>query len=425
MRLLHFADTHLGVETYGRVDPATGRHSRLQDFAATLNQALDVALSEPLDAALFAGDAYRTCYPSPTHQQIFAEAIGRLLRADVPLVLVAGNHDLPVAFGRNSALDVFGSLAAERVTVLRQPGLVSIATAAGTLQVVGLPWPTPALLRGHDATLQLDDQALLARLRQLCEERLDQLAQQLEPALPAVLLAHVTAADAVFSGSEKVGLVSGDPALSRGVLADPRFDYVALGHVHRHQELNGGQRPAVVYCGSLDRIDFGEANDVKGVCLVSIAPGPTPAARTVTWRHAPLAVRPFVALELAVPPHREATAYLVERLRDLELRDAVLRVRYTCTDEQYAKLDSSAVRRAVDGAFLVAGLIRERPAVASRPRVEVTEHHGLPEALGRYLDTRPELVPLRNELMQAGLALEQELQASSPAAGSLSEGAPA
>jgi len=84
MTLLHFADTHLGQETYGRMDPATGLHTRLTDFSRCLHQVVDASLEAGVDAALFAGDAYRNCYPSPTHQQLFAAAIGRWCRRECP-----------------------------------------------------------------------------------------------------------------------------------------------------------------------------------------------------------------------------------------------------------------------------------------------------------------------------------------------------
>ena len=96
MRLLHFADTHIGVETYGRLDPETGQHSRHADFARCLERAVDLALEHEVDAALFAGDAYRTATPSPTHQQIFAGALSRLLgRQEFSARAARALHDEP------------------------------------------------------------------------------------------------------------------------------------------------------------------------------------------------------------------------------------------------------------------------------------------------------------------------------------------
>ncbi|MEC8931542.1 MAG: metallophosphoesterase [Candidatus Latescibacterota bacterium] len=73
MRLLHLADLHLGTENYGRLDPATGLHSRLMDFLQCLASLFDHAIDEQFDAVLLAGDVYRTPTPNPTWQREFAQ----------------------------------------------------------------------------------------------------------------------------------------------------------------------------------------------------------------------------------------------------------------------------------------------------------------------------------------------------------------
>ncbi len=95
MKILHLADVHLGMENYGRIDPSTGLHTRLQDFIKCFRFAIDVALEEKVDLVLFAGDAYKNSFPNPTHQREFARQIYRLSSAQIPVVLVNGNHDNP------------------------------------------------------------------------------------------------------------------------------------------------------------------------------------------------------------------------------------------------------------------------------------------------------------------------------------------
>ena len=72
MRILHFSDLHIGVENYGRPDPATGLSTRLGDFLAALDEVVDCALNERVDLVLLAGDAYKGRDPSQTHQREFA-----------------------------------------------------------------------------------------------------------------------------------------------------------------------------------------------------------------------------------------------------------------------------------------------------------------------------------------------------------------
>ncbi len=100
MKLLHCADIHLGYETHGRLDPATGLNSRLLDFRRSFDALVAHALAEDIDLFLFCGDAYRTADPTPTQQKLFAEALRPIADACIPIVMIVGNHDHPVSFGK-------------------------------------------------------------------------------------------------------------------------------------------------------------------------------------------------------------------------------------------------------------------------------------------------------------------------------------
>ena len=78
IKILHFADLHLGVENYGRLDPQTGLSTRLADFLRCFDFLVDHAAHHDVDLALFAGDAFKTRDPSPTYQREFARRIRRL-----------------------------------------------------------------------------------------------------------------------------------------------------------------------------------------------------------------------------------------------------------------------------------------------------------------------------------------------------------
>lgn len=78
MRFLHCADLHLGVENHGRIDPATGLHTRLVDFVRCLEFVVSLALEKAADMVLFAGDIYKSPNPNPTWQREFAVQLHRL-----------------------------------------------------------------------------------------------------------------------------------------------------------------------------------------------------------------------------------------------------------------------------------------------------------------------------------------------------------
>src|SRR5919206_2284809 len=97
LKIAHLADTHIGMENYGRLNPETGLNQRLHDFLNSLDQALDAAIQARVDLVVFAGDIYKTRDPTPTHQREFAHRIHRLSQAGVASVIVAGNHDIPLS----------------------------------------------------------------------------------------------------------------------------------------------------------------------------------------------------------------------------------------------------------------------------------------------------------------------------------------
>ncbi|MCI0528496.1 MAG: exonuclease subunit SbcD, partial [Nitrospira sp.] len=142
IKALHISDTHIGMENYGRIDPETGLHTRLKDFVRCLEFAINTALEENVDLVLFAGDAYRTSDPSPTHQREFASKIRKLTNAGIPVVMITGNHDIPAAYGKATALDIFKTLGSENLyRIITRPELLTVETKSGLVQVLGLPWP--------------------------------------------------------------------------------------------------------------------------------------------------------------------------------------------------------------------------------------------------------------------------------------------
>ncbi len=140
MRLLHFADLHIGMENYAKLNPETGISSRLSEFFECFDWVVDCAIKNNVDAVLFAGDAYKTRDPNPTQQRGFGERIKKFAKANIPVILVIGNHDTPNATGKANTLDIYSALEVEGVFVSRTPEYLKIETKSGPLQIVTLPW---------------------------------------------------------------------------------------------------------------------------------------------------------------------------------------------------------------------------------------------------------------------------------------------
>lgn len=346
IRLVHFADLHIGMENYGRLDPATGTSSRVRDFLERLDEVVDYALEHQADLAIFAGDAFKNREPDPTQQREFAQRIKRL--ADqVPTLLLVGNHDMPGMAVKASAVDIFQALSVPGVIVGHKGGWQEVTTRRGPLFLAWMPYPMRNRLLAHDEHQGKTIDELEQALRQTVSDILAELAEEADRHdMPRILAGHFSVAEAKL-GSERTVMLGRDVAVMTSTLADPAWDYVALGHIHRHQDLHPGGAPPVVYSGSLERIDFGEEHEPKGFCWVEVERG---AAR---WQFVPVRARPFQTLRVDARPAEDATAAVVEAVERAHAEGAVVRVQVQLREDQQAGFRESEVVAALGQAASV------------------------------------------------------------------------
>ena len=385
MRILHFSDVHIGVESYGSTDPDTGLSTRLMDFLATFDEVVDFALDNAVDLVLFAGDAYKSRDPSQTHQREFARRVARLSREGVPVFLLVGNHDLPHIASRATALDIFPTLSVPNVTIGDRLDTYIVHTTAGPLQVVALPWIRRSAFLAREETRSLTIDEINRQLQERVTNLLAWQIQSLDPSLPAVLTAHVSLNTARTS-SEQSMLLGRDPVLMQSAVARPELDYVALGHIHKRQTLS--LNPHVVYSGSLERIDFGEENDDKGFCVIDLDTTVPRGQRLVDFRFQPVNARRFLTIEVAVDADEDPTQEALKAIARRHVADAIVRVRITMPQEVEAQLRESEVRDALASAHFVAPIVRDVTR-ERRTRLGGASVEGLSpqEALRLYLET--------------------------------------
>jgi len=415
MRILHFSDLHIGVENYGRPDPKTGLSTRLGDFLDSLDQVVEFALNEGVDLVLLAGDAYKGRDPTQTHQREFAKRLNRLSQAGIPTFLLVGNHDLPAASSRATAMDIFPTLEVANIHVGNSLKTYDVPTPSGPLQVLAVPWPRRSAILSREDSRGMS----IEQVRQTLEERLtdgiEAAASQLDPTIPAILTGHVTVNGATV-GTERSMMLGQDHVLLVSALDRPQVEYIALGHIHKHQILRPDP-PMVVYSGSLQRVDFSEEGDEKGFCVIDLDPAAPQGQRMTKFEFHKLDARSFVTVDVTVERQDvDPTATVVRAIARKEIAGAVVRVRISLAAESDAHLKETEIRAALEPAHFIASISRE-VAGTRRTRISPSEGEDLQpmQALGLYLDSRniegerrERIMRKAEELMETDLAEPEE-----------------
>lgn len=348
MKLLHFADAHIDMANYGRHDPETGLPIRVLDFLKSLDTIVDAAIDEKVDMVIFAGDAYKDRSPAPTFQREWGRRIIRLSQAEIPTLLLVGNHDLSPAAGRAHALQEFATLQVPFVRVLEKPEFLTPKDLWNLpLQVIAMPWVSRSGLMASLEMSAENPEEVFSNLEARISDLIQTWLAEADSSLPIILTAHASVQGAAF-GSERMVMLGADLVLPGSLVKDPRLSYVALGHIHKPQDVNDGQQPPVVYPGSIERVDFGEAKDDKFFVIVDIQKG---RDTTVEWRKLE-DVRPFIERWITLKSGENVNEALKSALpKPKELEGAVVKLAVEYPREWDALIDESSLRKYAEKAF--------------------------------------------------------------------------
>lgn len=402
IKLLHLSDIHMGSGfSHGYTNPATGLNTRLEDFIQTLSRCIDRALSEPVDLVLFGGDAFPDATPPPYVQQAFASQFRRLADAQIPTVLLVGNHDQHSQGQGGASLCIYRTLGVPGFVVGDRLETHCLQTRNGAVQIITLPWLTRSTL-----LTRLDTEGLsMGDVNQLLGDRLrvalEGEVRRLNPTIPTVLLAHAMV-DTAALGAERFLAVGKGFNVSLSLLARPCFDYVALGHVHRHQVLC--EQPPVVYPGSIERVDFSEEKEEKGYVLVELEREKT------RFEFYPLPVRKFCTVEVDLTDAEDPEAQLLKALSPDQITDAIVRLIYYLRAEQLDQIQSTTLQTALSIAhsYTIQAEVISQTSRLRLPELDVANQLDPLEALQAYLTNREDLQDIQTDILNAAQGLLSE-----------------
>ena len=401
VKVLHLSDIHIGSGfSHGKINPETGINTRLEDFVNTLRICIDRAIQEPVDIVLFGGDAFPDATPPPYVHEAFASQFRRLADAQIPAVLLVGNHDQHSQGSGGASLSIYRTLVVPGFIVGDTITTHRLATRSGEIQIITLPWLNRSTLLTRPETEGLALAEVNEMLIQKLQPVLEGEIRGLDPQLPTILLAHLMA-DRANLGAEKFLAVGKGFTIPMSMLIRPEFDYVALGHVHKHQNLNPSNDPPVVYPGSIERVDFSEEKEDKGYVLLEIEP------EKVDWQFCTLPARPFLTIEIDVSKTEDPLEAVLSAIAKQEITDKVVRLIYKLRSQQLDVINTSAIDRALQAAHshsirpeLVSQLARPR-----LPELGVGNTLDPIEALTTYLNNRQDLQDIRQDLLEAASTL--------------------
>jgi DNA repair protein SbcD/Mre11 len=271
VKLLHTSDWHVGKAIRGR--------SRAAEHRAVLAEIATVAERESVDAVIVAGDLFDTSSPTAEAERIVYRALLDLAAGGRPVVVIAGNHDSGQRLAAVAPLsEASGIHVASTVRPPGEGGVVELRADRELALVALLPFPSQRYVVTADQLLSGDGADAHAAYADRIVRIVSVLTEAFGSGSINLVAAHLMVMGGALGGGERGGHTVFDYWVPSTAFP-ASTQYVALGHLHRAQQLAG---PAPLhYCGSPLQLDFGETANEPSANVVEVRPGLPAVVRTV------------------------------------------------------------------------------------------------------------------------------------------------
>jgi exonuclease SbcD len=403
IKLIHTGDLHLGVENYGKNVDNLPVNTRVIDFLQSFDYIVSFAIDKDVDLFLIAGDIYEQREPSIYIQNEFSRRIIRLLEANIPIVLLIGNHDSLATIKRISSLQIFRELKIPDIYVIDEPSVVKINTKSGVVQVAGLPYIEKSRLKEFFKNFLIKDSDKSEATSAIIRKLIEILKESLEKEYPAILTAHLTLSEAIYQNWHPT-IIGNELYVSLDTLKDNAFSYVALGHIHKPQSFN--LKPEIAYCGSMETVDFGEANFDHGFIFLNIEKDgvekefiPIPGSRK------------FITISLEASKDSDFNTEIIRKLIERDAKNDVVRINLVVNDSTLSIDENEIYKNAAKYCFNLSSVKIERKRNKTTRISGLTSENSPIEALSKYIDSGTDSVVKENkkELIELTYNLLREI----------------
>lgn len=265
MKILHTADWHAGRQLHG-VD-------RTSEIREVLQEIAELAKQHKVDLILVAGDIYDTKNPGADAEAAVYDFFRDVGSAGIPSVVIAGNHDSPSRLDAVShLLQLANVFVIGHPKVSSQGGVFDLPIGNELARIAALPFVSERRIVKVGELLDADPGQWLEKYQQGMRKLIQNLSASFSSEVVNLMLMHTTMHGATLSQSEYVFHCTETYALNADILPG-KANYIAMGHIHKTQAIQGFAENAGRYSGSVLQLDFGEQGDDKFVYLVEARAG--------------------------------------------------------------------------------------------------------------------------------------------------------
>ena len=297
MKIITFADAHIGISTYSTIDPKTNLNTRVLDSLNGIDQIINYAEENNIKYILFAGDMFKNALPSPTLVREINKRIKASAEKGIKWIIQDGNHDVSPLETAKSALDPLSTLKVENVEHTRFEKTYMIDN---NIRVLVLPTYTT-------------------------QEEVENILSKYNDNIKTIVMGHFTSLNAKLNDWL---IASNEDAIDIKIFQKPNILAVVLGHLHKHQILN--TNPLSYYCSSTIRTDFNEEHDKKGFVVLDIDNN-----YNVSYIFKEIKTQEFLSVKMDLVGEDDAQANVMAYLNHIknDLNDKVFRVQLTLDKE--------------------------------------------------------------------------------------------